>query len=223
MEHSTLRLILLVCGILLIIGIFIFDKIKQKRKLQQSTEYQPLLAEKQAEIKNIDDELDRLSANQSQVEETTTETESSATELILQIYIIPKEGEINGMDIEEATQELEFIPSKSVGLYDRCLGDSKTILYSMANLAKPNTFPLDNMADFNCPGMVLFGRLPHPQDGNALYSDMLFNARQLAKQWNAELQDETFSDLTKQRIDHTCEQIHDFQRKMEINKKRALD
>jgi cell division protein ZipA len=232
MDHATLRLILLVCGILLILGIYFFDRMARKREKQQQEHYEPLLSDKASEIKNIDDELDRLSAVHTEtkkveprIEPTLNEKKADKpppAEMILQIYVLGREADINGIAIEKAAQALELVAAKEVGIYDRRLGDSKTILYSMANLANPGTFPFDNMADFSCPGVALFARLPNAQEGGAIYSDMLFSAEQLAIQLDAELQDETYSDLTKQRIEHTREQIKNFQRQLLLDEKREL-
>ena len=86
-------------------------------------------------------------------------------------------------------------------------------LFSVANLVEPGTFDPDSADDFTTPGISLFMRLPSRMDNYKAYDKLLEVARHLADELNAELCDETRSQLTRQSISYKKEQI----RKLNFN------
>ena len=83
-------------------------------------------------------------------------------------------------------------------------------------MVEPGSFDLGRMTEFTTPGLVLFMRLPTPQDPLATFSDMLFTGERLAVSLGAELRDETHSTLTKQTIAHIREEILRQQRQHQL-------
>lgn len=227
MEHTTLRLILFVCGILVIAGIYFFDYIGRKKdKIARDNRQEPLISNEQASMDRheilAEDEISIPSDEEiNQIPLTEDDLEAAdLREMILQIHVVSKSGEFNGLDIQAIAQQLDLIPAMDIGIYDRRLGDSKNILYSMANLVQPGVFTFKNMSDFSTPGVALFGRLPGIQHGLTTYSDMLECAEQMAIFLDGELQDASHSDLTHQTIEHTREQIQEYERKIFLLKHR---
>jgi cell division protein ZipA len=94
--------------------------------------------------------------------------------------------------------------------------DQGRMLFSMANMLNPGTFPMKEMNGFVTPGVTLFSTLPGPTDSMAVFEQMLSVAQRLAALFDAELQDSTHSDLTKQTIDHVREEIIEFERRLKL-------
>jgi cell division protein ZipA len=89
-------------------------------------------------------------------------------------------------------------------------------LFSMANMVNPGSFPLKKMSSFVTPGVTLFSALPGPTDSMVVFGQMLSVAQRLAALFDAELQDDSHSDLTKQTIDHIREEIVEYERRLKL-------
>jgi len=94
--------------------------------------------------------------------------------------------------------------------------DQDRMLFSMANMVNPGTFPLKEMNSFVTPGVTLFSSLPGPAEGMVIFEQMLSAAQRLAALFDAELQDDSHSDLTKQTIDHIREEIVEYERRLKL-------
>ena len=106
-----------------------------------------------------------------------------------------------------------------MGIYHRETA-AKSVLFSMASMVEPGTFPQSKKADFATPGLTLFAQIPGPRDGIAVFSDMLMTAERMATLLDAVLYDDTRSKLTRQSIDHTRDSIAEHLRKVAILKNR---
>jgi len=142
--------------------------------------------------------------------------------LILQISITPRHAaHFTGDQILAATKAVE-LKLGDMDIYHRHDSHAqRLVLYSMASMVEPGTFPTKKMADYVTPGLTLFTQLPGPRDGLAIYSDMLFTAERLSALLDAELKDETHSVLSKQTIEHTRERIIEHRRKLTLARSKA--
>ncbi|MCW8944934.1 MAG: cell division protein ZipA [Sedimenticola sp.] len=137
--------------------------------------------------------------------------------LILQINIVASNGQFTGDELMRVTRDVE-LKHGDMNIFHRYATDDKNarVVFSMASMVEPGIFPLEKMADFATPGLVLFGQLPGPKDGLAAFSDMLFTAERIAALLNGELQDETHSALSKQTIEHMREKILEHRRQVQL-------
>ncbi len=105
-----------------------------------------------------------------------------------------------------------------MSIYHRYDGDPARgrVLFGMASIVEPGTFPTDRLDDFTTPGVILFAQLPGHQDGMVIFSDMLFTAERLAVMLDGHLQDGTHSDLSKQTISHIREGILEHRRQVQL-------
>jgi cell division protein ZipA len=94
-------------------------------------------------------------------------------------------------------------------------------LFSVANLVEPGSFDPSTMADSSTRGIVLFLRLPGPENGREAFNAMLHTAEQLAETLHGRLRDERRNPLTRQNIDLTRERIAEYEYKLEVARKRA--
>ena len=232
MEHATLRLILLICGILLIAGIYFFDYMSRKKdKIAEDNRQEPLIsndievpskANKAPESAPVN--LPHLPSNEEINNILLTEedlSEAGLSEMVLQIHVVSKNDEFQGLDIQAIAKKLKLVTA-TIGIYDRRMENTKDILYSMANLVKPGVFTFHQMHHFSTPGLALFGRLPSVQAGKIIYADMLDCAEKIASTLNGELQDASRSDLTHQTIEHTYAEIQEYERQIFLLKRRKI-
>jgi cell division protein ZipA len=88
------------------------------------------------------------------------------------------------------------------------------IQFSVANMMQPGVFDIDNMSDFNTPGLVFFVTLPGPDDMMKAFDYMLETAQAVARNLGGDVLDETRSVITKQTLEHNRQQIRDLERRM---------
>jgi cell division protein ZipA len=92
-------------------------------------------------------------------------------------------------------------------------GDEERIRYSVASLVEPGSFDLSNLKDSRYRGISIFMVLPAPEDGVALFDDMLGTARDLAKRIDGNLVDEQGSAMSMQRERYMREEVIEFLRR----------
>ncbi len=88
------------------------------------------------------------------------------------------------------------------------------IQFSVANMMQPGVFDIDNMAEFNTPGLVFFLTLPGPEDMMKAFDYMLETAQAVSRNLGGDVLDESRSVLTKQTLEHCRQQIRDLERRM---------
>ncbi len=140
---------------------------------------------------------------------------------IVQINLVAKDGMIHGAALAKAVKEVD-LKAGAMDIYHRY--DSQLhdqVLFSMASLIEPGSFPLKAMQSYTTAGVVLFTQLPGVRDGLAIYADMLFTAERLAALLDVEPQDETHSRLTKQSIEHTRAGILEHRRQLQLARSRG--
>lgn len=137
---------------------------------------------------------------------------------ILQLNILARSGHFSGDDIMRVTRETE-LKHGDMNIFHRYDPEGR-VIFSMASMVEPGTFDLKQMAQFESPGLILFGQLPGPQDGLVTFSDMLFTAERITALLDGELQDESHSDLSKQTIEHIRESILEHRRQLQLARSR---
>ncbi|TGD75201.1 cell division protein ZipA [Mangrovimicrobium sediminis] len=88
------------------------------------------------------------------------------------------------------------------------------IQFSVANMMQPGVFDIDNMGDFNTPGLVFFLTLPGPEDMMKAFDYMLETAQAVARNLGGDVLDESRSVLTRQTLEHSRQLIRDLERRL---------
>jgi cell division protein ZipA len=88
------------------------------------------------------------------------------------------------------------------------------IQFSVANMMQPGVFDIDNMGEFNTPGLVFFVTLPGPEDMMKAFDYMLETAEAVARNLDGDVLDESRSAITRQTLDHSRQMIRDLERRM---------
>jgi cell division protein ZipA len=135
---------------------------------------------------------------------------------ILQLNIVSRGEPMSGDELTRSIRESGMEPG-DLQIY-HCYDEQRkgTVLFSLASLVEPGTFPLQEMDGFSTPGIVLFAQLPGPRDAMEIFEQMLKTAEYLSAQLKGELQDGSHSVLSHQTIEHTREEIVEYKRQLRI-------
>lgn len=91
-------------------------------------------------------------------------------------------------------------------------GQEDRIRYSVASLVEPGSFDLSNLKDSSYRGISIFMLLPAPEDGVAMFDEMLETAREIARQVDGHLVDEQGGAMSIQRERYMREEVIEYLR-----------
>jgi len=139
--------------------------------------------------------------------------------MLIVVNLVRLEGVFAGQTIAKACDAAGLVLG-DMSIYHRHEEGSGRVLFSMASMVEPGSFPAGKMDGFSTPGMSLFTQLPGVRDGVEIYEEMLSVAERLAQLLRAELQDEQHNKLTRQMQEHTRELIIEHRRKIKLARSR---
>ncbi|KAF0193214.1 MAG: cell division protein ZipA [Gammaproteobacteria bacterium] len=146
----------------------------------------------------------------------------AAPEFILQLLVVSRDSRrFRGPDLVNAMTRSGLVLGDRDIFHCRIPGDGDQPVFSVANLLEPGSFNMNFIDHFETPGLLLFMTLPGPADGKSAFNRMLTTARQLASALHGDVRDETRSVLTPQGIEHLQQLITEFQRKRQVESRRA--
>jgi cell division protein ZipA len=134
--------------------------------------------------------------------------------LLVQISLVARGAYLEGENIL-AAMEAHKLKSSKLQVFHRVDGGNQ-VVYTLASMVEPGTFPMEKMADFATPGITLFMQLPGPLEAMAAFQDMLATAQALAEDLNAELQDQGHNLLRPQAIEHLRSEIQEHSRQLKL-------
>ncbi|BCX88430.1 cell division protein ZipA [Methylomarinovum tepidoasis] len=175
LDKTTLRIVLAVAGVLLLVGVFLWDYWKKRRRQLKDT-FETLdraLPENDFELDEIDavslnpaeenltPDVDVADAEQAKAEtaaEPTDETPPAKLPEVIQLSIAaPKNQPFRGPELLQALTDLGLEYGEMEIFHYRRGGET---LFSLASLVKPGTFPIERMEEFHTPGVTLFMQPP---------------------------------------------------------------
>jgi cell division protein ZipA len=126
---------------------------------------------------------------------------------VLVVNVSARVGQqFTGDAVMSAARDVGLIPGDMEILhrFDEATGE---ILFSMANMVKPGTFPFRSMSDFATPGLALFAQLPAARPPLEIYDTLLLTGERLAALLDGRLQDEHRRPLTTESVTRMRERI----------------
>lgn len=250
MDATLLRLILLALGILLVVGIYLFDRRRRAPASfhKAAHRHQPVFidettGEDRIDLVSYNDDEEDLESSIDSIS-MTAESEPEAIDdsfsahgetdylhldpalrddlpqMVVQINLRSKNEKMNGEQIAEAMLEMDM-HFGAMNLYHRFDNQDDRVMFSLVSMVEPGNFPADDMVAFETPGIALFTQLPGIKDGLVIYADMLFTAERLSAILDAELLDEEQNILTKQSIAHTRDLILEHRQQVRLAQRRA--
>lgn len=221
MDADTLRLILIVAGGVLLAGLYIRERRRARPDVDEPSadedsdedKLEPQLGawhDGETGIESGDvalhDTGDRpespLESEQPEPESPPAALDEVAQEgpespLILSFHITSAERIFDGKAIVHAASRCGIEPGEMDIFH--CFADSESaegLLFSVANMVKPGTFPFGAMAEFESPGLTLFSQAEGAPDDPGRLEAMLVTAHCLANELDAEIQDGNRKPLT---------------------------
>lgn len=235
-----LRWLLLISGLILIAGIYLYSRRQRQRAGPESEE-------RESDHGRYDDDRRIEPTFAAGVEDAPVEAVSS---LVDEALVEPAEFDEDGVaDVAEVTTEdvAQEAPRESpqkivtlrlvardkgsfkgdelilslrgigmrhgkFGIFHRFDGnDENRTIFSAASLIEPGSFDLTNIKEQQIPGISLFLVLPGPVEAAEAFDSMLTAARTLAQSLDGELLDESGSTLSIQRERYMREEVIQFE------------
>ena len=204
-----LRWLLLVIGLLVIGGVYLYTRRGATRPPVANLRREPTLeAGDGHDVESIADageDSDAASADQ-------TSPAPAVPQKIVALRIIARGGgTFRGDEIILHLRGIGMRHGK-FGIFHRLDGnDEGDAIFSAASLIEPGSFDLPNIHDQAIPGISLFAVLPGPVDGVEAFDMLMAAARTLAQSLEGELLDESGSTLSIQRERYMREEVVQFQ------------
>ncbi|NJD05982.1 MAG: cell division protein ZipA [Methylococcaceae bacterium] len=242
MDRETVRMILLVAGVLAIVGVYLWGRYQQRMMdfIDRKGEFDELggFEEEQDAPEESDADPDveaatgilnphayrhepepelypdlrpeqpdddddpvpeRPKPHHAAVAEPSQPAPLGAPFLIQLSVVADQEGYFNGEELRDALSDLDLIYG-DMGIYHRYDREYRKPLFSVASLVEPGTFPIDDMENFDCPGVVLFFQPPQVADPIAVFDDLVNTAHDLAQRLDGVEWDERRQPLTEEKL-----------------------
>lgn len=167
----------------------------------------------EAELSDVDTPLE--SAVQEQDSEQPLDAEPAEPDEVLVINVMAPQGaRLSGAILLDSLLECGMRYG-DMQIFHRHVGEDGegSVMFSMANMVVPGTFDLNNMQNFETPGVSLFMSLPLGCNAMDAFNCMAETAQTLATNLGGELKDENRSVMTAQTLEHCRERIREYERK----------
>jgi len=126
---------------------------------------------------------------------------------LIQISIVAyDDGYFDGAELRDSLEDNRLIYG-DMGIYHRYDRDLRTPVFSVASLMEPGTFPIKDMENFYCPGIVLFFQPPQVDDPLAVFDDLVTTCHDLSVRLGGEEWDEKRQPLTHEKIQQMRERL----------------
>ena len=217
MEENSLRLILLLVGVVILMGIYFYD-VLQKKKVIKAEEFDdssfservdPVMENEPSFSAVFEDQhASNFEKNIEPVEPDFSPTVMvedvpvAEQALVIQLVVLPKEGgSLPGTALLDAftTLNLEYGDMGIFHCYERHDG-IEIQQFHVANILEPGTFPVGSMAEFESTGIILFFQTSDVANPDEAFENMLNVARELSQRLDARLVDAGMNELMPDKI-----------------------
>jgi cell division protein ZipA len=205
MEMDGLRWLLLLFGLLVIAGVYLYSR-RDKAKAEDEDDIDPARVEPTLEAGDAEPVVEEVDES---VEQPADE---GAPQKIVTLRLIGHNKKpFQGDELILSMRGIGLRHGK-FGIFHRYDGnDESRTIFSAASLVEPGSFDLANIKDQQIPGISLFLVLPGPVESAEGFDLMMAAARALAQSLDGELLDESGSTLSIQRERYLREEIIQFQ------------
>ncbi|GGY07436.1 hypothetical protein GCM10007160_38640 [Litchfieldella qijiaojingensis] len=155
--------------------------------------------------------------------EHARETLSHAEEVIVISVMSRDEEGFSGAALLDLMLACGLRYSSEMGIFHRFETEDphSELQFSMVNVLKPGTFPLETMADFTTPGITLLMPLPGAADTAAAFEAMVETAMVVVRHLGGELKDENHSVMTAQTVGFARQRVQEFERRHRLHRYQA--
>jgi len=241
MDISTFRWILIVAGIAIVAGIFLFGNPDRKRKARasrkrvhaQRVRREPALDSDRHETGGDDTDEDSrqaelaigLSAEDSGGRDTHFDKRieprldnkpkvpaAPLPDRIITLFLQARDNHvITGIELLDASLKSGLVFG-SHDIFHRIHEEDVEPVFSMANLTKPGSFDKNAWNTMEIRGVTMFMTLPGPRNALDAWDSMLATSRRLAELLHADLLDDKHEVFTRQRSMVIKEELREYER-----------
>ncbi len=147
-------------------------------------------------------------------------TLADADEIIV-ISVMSRDAEgFDGIKLLQLLMACGLRYSRGMGVFHRFETESEDsdLQFSMVNVVKPGSFPVEAGEPFACPGITLLMPLPGAEDSSAAFEAMVETAMVVVRHMGGELKDENQSVMTAQTIEFARQRVHEFERRHRLHR-----
>lgn len=231
MEFDGLRFILLLLGIAVVAGVYIWSRFRPDQEATPAERIEPAIggfgptstarspvtrraepsfvAPQQAVAEGDDESVPTL------FDEIFRPPEPGMPADVIIVNVFAADGhQFEGVDLQEGLKEcgMEY---GAMRIYHR-MNDGGDRLFSLVNSVEPGYFEQPDLADFSTPGVSLFLALPGPQRPAAALEELIATAQTLSRHLEGRLLDADRNPLRTQGIEHLRERVREFERRSRI-------
>ena len=151
------------------------------------------------------------------------ETLQNAEEIVVISVMSRDEDGFEGDKLLELLMMCGLRYSSDMGVFHRLETEhpESELQFSMVNVVKPGTFPIQEMDTFVTPGITFLMPLPGAEDSSAAFEAMVETAMVVVRHMGGELKDENRSVMTAQTIEFARQRVHEFERRHHLHRVQA--
>ncbi|MDZ7854393.1 MAG: cell division protein ZipA [Halomonas sp.] len=148
------------------------------------------------------------------------ETLSQADEIIVISVLARDEEGFSGTALLDLMLACGLRYGRDMGIFHRFETEDpeSRLQFSMVNVVKPGTFPIEAMDDFQTEGITLLMPLPGASDTSAAFEAMVETAMVIVRHLGGELKDENQSVMTAQTVEFARQRVQEFERRNRLNR-----
>ncbi|RTQ98564.1 cell division protein ZipA [Halomonas nitroreducens] len=152
--------------------------------------------------------------------EHARETLGQAEEIIVISVMSRDEDGFSGTALLDLMLACGLRYGRDMGIFHRFETEDpeSRLQFSMVNVVKPGTFPIQSMDDFRTPGVTLLMPLPGATDTSAAFEAMVETAMVIVRHLGGELKDEHLSVMTAQTVEFARQRVQEFERRNRLNR-----
>lgn len=232
MDISTFRWVLIIVGIAIVAGIFLFGSPDKKRKPRASRKRihaQRVRREPALEPDHVTEDSDDYDTTQPElaiggigeddprIEPSLDTREPRAPsaplpDKIVTLFLQARDNHIiTGVDLLDASLKSGLVFGKH-DIFHRIHEEDVEPVFSMANLTKPGTFDKTAWNTMEIRGVTMFMALPGPRNALDAWDSMLATSRRLAELLHADLLDDNHAVFTRERSLQIKEELREYDR-----------
>jgi cell division protein ZipA len=241
MDSSTFRWILVIAGIVIVAGIFLFGNPDRKRKSRasrkrvhaQRVRREPALDSDHHELGENDTDGDARQAElaigappedgadsdmstekriEPRLDSKPRAPAAPLPDRIVTLFLQARDNHIiTGIELLDASLKSGLVFG-SHDIFHRIHEEDVEPVFSMANLTKPGSFDKNAWNTMEIRGVTMFMTLPGPRNALDAWDSMLATSRRLAELLHADLLDDEHKVFTRQRSLQIKEELREYER-----------
>ena len=237
--ESTFRWVLIIAGIAIIAGIFLFGNPDRKRKPRasrkrvhaQRVRREPALDAdqldsdpsdedaRQAELaiglpgdEDFDPDVNSEGRIEPRLDDKPRAPAAPLPDRIVTLFLQTRDNQtITGIDLLDASLKSGLVFG-SHDIFHRIREEDVEPVFSMANLTKPGSFDKTAWNTMEIRGVTMFMTVPGPRNALDAWDSMLATSRRLAELIHADLLDDQHEVFTRQRSLQIKEELREYER-----------